>query len=64
VTLDIFDLSGRFIIRLIDTVQKAGTHEKKWFGCNESGRAVASGVYFYKLTADKKSITKKMVLLR
>jgi hypothetical protein len=64
VTLDIFDVSGRRIARLVDSVKGAGGHVKNWNGCNKEGDAVSSGVYFYKLKAGKKRITKKMVLLK
>jgi len=64
VTLDIFDVSGRRIARLVDSVQEAGRHEKKWYGWNKEGTVVSSGVYFYKLRAGKKRITKKMILLK
>jgi hypothetical protein len=64
VTLDIFDTSGRLVIRLVDSVHDAGSHETEWTGFNESGKAVSSGVYFYRLTAGKERITKKMLLMR
>jgi flagellar hook assembly protein FlgD len=35
-----------------------------WDGKDDSGQAVASGVYFYKLVANNFSQTKKMVLLK
>jgi hypothetical protein len=31
---------------------------------NDAGRAVGSGVYFYRLSVGKETIAKKMVLLR
>ena len=44
---------------------KAGTlHKVVWDGHNHSGRQVASGVYFYKLTAGRKQTVKKMILAR
>ncbi len=64
VTLDIFDVSGRRIARLVDSVQESGGHHKEWYGWNKDGAAVSSGVYFYKLRAGKKRITKKMILLK
>ena len=64
ITLDIFDVSGRRIARLADGIQEAGTHEVKWSGLNKNGSSVSSGVYLYKLTAGKNSITRKMVLMR
>jgi hypothetical protein len=64
VTLDIFDVSGCRITRLVDSIKGAGPHKKEWSGCNKDGITVSSGVYFYKLTAGKKSITRKMILMR
>ncbi|MBN1165024.1 MAG: T9SS type A sorting domain-containing protein [Candidatus Krumholzibacteriota bacterium] len=64
VTLDIFDISGRRITRLVDQVQKAGRYREEWNGFNQESRPVASGIYFYKLTAGKSSITRKMVLIK
>ncbi|MBD3424634.1 MAG: T9SS type A sorting domain-containing protein [Candidatus Latescibacteria bacterium] len=64
VTLDIFDVSGRRIARLVDAIREAGTHQAKWSGLNVNGASVSSGVYFYKLTAGKGSITRKMVLMK
>ena len=64
VALDIFDPSGRLVDRLVDSVREAGPHSVEWTGCNGSGSAVSSGVYFYRLTAGKLCLTKRMVLLR
>jgi hypothetical protein len=64
VTLDILDVSGRRIVRLEDSVKGAGTHESRWSGRNQGGDIVSSGLYFYRLTAGKKSITRKMILMR
>jgi hypothetical protein len=64
VVLDIFDLSGRLVDRLVDSAQKPGSHSVEWTGCNGSGEPVSSGVYFYRLSAGKMCLTKRMVLLR
>ncbi len=64
VTIDIFDVSGRRITRLVDEVQDAGVHSVQWSGRNSDLNAVSSGVYFYRLTAGKESVSRKMILLR
>ena len=49
---------------LTDGVMEAGPHEVAWDGRDRASRAVASGVYFYRLEAGEFTETKKMVLLR
>jgi hypothetical protein len=41
-----------------------GRHERIWDGTDESGAAVASGVYFCRLDAGPLTHTRKMVLLK
>jgi hypothetical protein len=65
VTLDVYDSSGRLVVRLASSErQSKGTHSVEWQGLDASGRTVSSGVYFYRLTSGKETISKKMVLLR
>jgi hypothetical protein len=65
VTLDVYDSSGRLVTRLLDRAMKQkGTHSVEWRGLDAQGRSVSSGVYFYRLTSGKETISKKMVLLR
>ena len=59
VKLEIYDLAGRKVATLTDAVQSAGDYQVVW----DAG-SVASGVYFYHLTADDKNLTKRMVLLK
>ena len=49
---------------LVDRKLTADNHEVTWDGTNNGGRHVASGVYFYRITAGKHRKTRKMVLLR
>jgi hypothetical protein len=65
VTLSIYDLAGRLITRIVDRETNCtGMHQVQWKGKDDRGKAVASGVYFYRLTAGKQTISRKMVLLR
>jgi hypothetical protein len=49
---------------LIDEARAAGRYTEKWDGRDDAGRAVASGVYFYRVEAGAFGETRKMVLLR
>ena len=69
VTLTIYDRSG-CIVRTLDVGhQIAGIYTSRfkaayWDGRNELGERVASGIYFYHLSAGRFSITGRMVILR
>ncbi|MBU8923041.1 MAG: right-handed parallel beta-helix repeat-containing protein [Bacteroidales bacterium] len=64
VTVDVFDVSGRRVDRLVDLTQSRGYHVAIWDGRNHKGQRVGAGVYFYRLKAGKHVLTRKMVLLR
>ncbi len=59
VTLKIFDLLGNEIRTIVNEKQSSGSHSVRF-----SADQLASGVYFYRLTAGNYSSSKKMVLLR
>jgi hypothetical protein len=64
VELSVFDARGAHVVTLVEGVRAAGPHEISWNGHNTEGRAVGSGVYFYRLRAGSRSATRKMVLLK
>ncbi len=64
VKMEVFDVQGRSVKVLIDGVLSAGDHMANWDGTDSKGLKVPSGLYFYKLSADEKSETKKMVMLK
>ena len=65
VTLEIYDVSGRLVRRLLDREMKeSGIHGTAWDGQDAKGHRVQSGLYFYRIEAGKRSLSKKMVLLR
>jgi hypothetical protein len=51
VNLKIYDLLGQHVRTLVDDSQNAGFKEVVWDGKNDSGQAVASGVYLYRMVA-------------
>ncbi|MBN2565322.1 MAG: T9SS type A sorting domain-containing protein [Candidatus Eisenbacteria bacterium] len=64
VRLAVYDVSGRRVATLVDEVRAAGEHTVEWLGRDDSGRSVASGVYFVRLVANEKSATRKVTLLK
>ena len=64
VALDIYGVSGRRVINLVDRYQDHGSYTVDWNGCDEKGIPAASGVYFYRLTSGKETLIRKMILLR
>ncbi|MCU0640428.1 MAG: T9SS type A sorting domain-containing protein [Candidatus Krumholzibacteria bacterium] len=64
VSLRIYDAAGRFVRALVEGNRPAGIYSEMWDGRDSNGRAVASGVYFYRIVAGPFESTKKMILLR
>jgi FlgD Ig-like domain len=62
--LKIFNLRGQLVRTFSLGEKPAGQHTIVWDGADESGRSVASGIYFYKLTAGSYTASKKMILLK
>jgi len=60
--LEVFDVRGRRVARLLDAGLPAGRHDVVWDGRDAQGRAAGSGVYFYRLQAGEDSTYRKMVL--
>lgn len=60
VTLEVYDILGRQVATLINgDLRSAGRHEMQF-----TAAGLASGVYFYRLSADQKVATMKMMLVR
>ncbi|MBK7142411.1 MAG: T9SS type A sorting domain-containing protein [bacterium] len=62
--IEIYNVLGKLVAVPFNGSVEAGEHQVVWNGKNETGEAVASGVYFYRLTADNYTDTKKMMLLK
>ncbi|MCA9753541.1 MAG: lamin tail domain-containing protein [Gemmatimonadetes bacterium] len=62
--LRVFDVRGRLVRTLVNGEMPAGRHTVAWDGHNDDDRQVASGVYFYRLQAGDKEMTRKMLVVR
>ena len=58
VSLKVYDATGRVVSTLVNGKVDAGTHTVAW-----NANDVASGVYFYRLSTDEFTKTRKMVVL-
>jgi hypothetical protein len=63
-TLTVFNVLGQRVATLIDEDLAPDSYEVEWSGRTDGGTQVASGIYFYRLNADEKVMTKKMMLLK
>ena len=70
VDLEVYDPAGRRVRRLEGTVSGGpgtdgpGTHKALWDGRDETGRSVASGVYFFRLRTERGARCVRGTLLR
>ena len=64
VTLEVYNMKGQKVKTLVNDSKAAGNHTVVWTGVDDNNRAVASGVYFFKMSAGKYSSTKKMIMMK
>ena len=64
VSLVIYDILGRELIHLVNQFQHAGRYDILWDGNNAKGLPAVSGVYFFRISSNGFSQTRKMVLSR
>jgi len=62
--LAVYNAAGRRVTVLASGTMEAGRHVATWDGRNAAGESVASGIYFFRLTADGESTNRKAVLLK
>ncbi len=64
VRLDVYNIMGQIVTTLVERQMETGEHSIIWNGTDPDGRAVASGMYFYRIQADNFMASKKMMLLK
>jgi len=64
VEVEVFNILGRRVCRLIDRELPAGTHRIVFDGKSDDGTPLATGVYFYRITSGDFRDSKKMLLVK
>lgn len=64
VSFDVYNVLGQIVKTLYAGKLSSGRHQFEWDATDENNIHVSSGVYFYKLSTDSHSQTKKMLLIR
>ncbi len=62
--LQVFDVRGNNIRRLVAGSLAAGDHSVNWDGTDDNGQRVSSGIYFYRLRSGSFEGLQRMVLLK
>ena len=63
-SVKIYNVAGRLVSILVDTIHTPGRYNTQWNAVDESGSGVASGVYYIKLQIGKKHVTKRLIQLK
>jgi hypothetical protein len=64
VKLTLYSIDGQLVKQLDSGFKEAGYHQVIWDGRNDNGESVSSGVYLYRMDAEKFSDVRKMVFLK
>jgi hypothetical protein len=64
VQIKVYNVLGQEVVTLVDEHLPAGNHAVTWDGRSSEGSSVSSGVYFYRISANQFSDTKKMMMLK
>ncbi len=62
VRVQLLDVNGRIVRTLLDASVAAGTYTARWDGRDAGGARSAAGMYFARLTAGERTITRRIVL--
>jgi hypothetical protein len=62
--IDVFDVMGRRVARLLDEDRVAGTGQVTWHGRDRHGRTLPSGAYYVRLETGTRVDTRKVMLLK
>lgn len=61
VSIDIYNINGEIVCKLVDGIQPAGQYSVAWNGRSDDGRSLNTGVYFVKFSAGDVMETVKLL---
>ncbi len=64
IALEVYDVRGALVRRLAGGQFDSGPHAVDWDGTDAHGQPVASGMYVYRLVTERRTVAKKMMLLK
>jgi subtilisin family serine protease len=64
VTLDLYDIAGRHVRRVVSQQHDPGVYSVVWDGRDQHGRSAPSGMYLVRFAADGVKQSRRVVLLR
>jgi len=63
-TLEIYNITGHRVRRLVNSQMSAGYHSVVWDGRDDAGDQVAGGIYLYRIQAGEFQQTRRMSMLK
>jgi hypothetical protein len=63
-TLAIHNTIGQTVAILVQEVREAGSHTVQWFGTDDRGLPLASGLYYARLSAGSSIVTRPLIYLK
>ena len=64
VSIDIYNMTGKHIICLINDKKEVGTHSINWSGRDKNDALITTGQYLYKLSTSSSSTVMKMLFIK
>ena len=64
VTMEIYDIRGQRVRRLVDQTYPAGAHAVAWDGRDDTGRGLSSGTYLLQIAGPTTRHVEKLVLMK
>jgi len=62
--LSVYNVKGQLVRSLVNEDRGFGSHSVVWNGMDDNGNTVPSGIYFYRLSTDNHTETRKMMLMK
>ncbi len=64
VSIEVYNVLGQKVRQLVDETLEGNSYVRDWDGRADTGAAVSSGIYFYKMVAGDYTATRKAVVLK